>query len=71
MNKAVKYGLVASLVWICVKMGALALSLSLYDIKYFGLLNMFLLTFVITWSIYSTNERKQKVIYWWTLKTVC
>jgi hypothetical protein len=52
MNKAVKYGLIASLVWIAVKMGALALSISLYDIKYFGLFNMFLLTFVITWSIY-------------------
>ena len=52
MNKAVKYGLIASLVWIAVKMGALALSISLFDIKYFGLFNMFLLTFVITWSIY-------------------
>jgi len=39
-------------------MGALALSISLYDIKYFGLLNMFLLTFVITWSIYK-NKRIQ------------
>ena len=58
MNKAVKYGLIASLVWICVKMGALALSISLYDIKYFGLLNMFLLTFVITWSIYK-HKRTQ------------
>ena len=58
MNKAVKYGLIASLVWIAVKMGALALSISLYDIKYFGLLNMFLLTFVITWSIYK-HKRAQ------------
>jgi hypothetical protein len=58
MNKSVKYGLIASLVWIAVKMGALALSISLYDIKYFGLLNMFLLTFVITWSIYK-NKRTQ------------
>jgi hypothetical protein len=58
MNKSVKYGLIASLVWIAVKMGALALSISLYDIKYFGLLNMFLLTFVITWSIYK-NKRIQ------------
>ncbi len=58
MNKSVKYGLIASLVWIAVKMGGLALSISLYDIKYFGLLNMFLLTFVITWSIYK-NKRIQ------------
>lgn len=58
MNKAVKYGLIASLVWIAVKMGALALHISLYDIKYFGLLNMFLLTFVITWSIYK-HKRTQ------------
>ncbi len=56
MNKSIKYGLIASLVWICVKMGALALSISLYDIKYFGLLNMFLLTFVITWSIYKQKQ---------------
>lgn len=52
MNKAVKYGLITSVIWISVKMGALALHISLYDIKFFGLLNMFLLTFVITWSIY-------------------
>ena len=58
MNQSVKYGLIASLVWIAVKMGALALSISLYEIKYFGLLNMFLLTFVITWSIYK-NKRTQ------------
>jgi hypothetical protein len=58
MNKSVKYGLIASLVWIAFKMGALALSISLYEIKYFGLLNMFLLTFVITWSIYK-NKRIQ------------
>lgn len=58
MNKSVKYGLIASLVWIAVKMSALALSISLYEIKYFGLLNMFLLTFVITWSIYK-NKRTQ------------
>ncbi|MEY4658661.1 MAG: DUF4199 domain-containing protein [Crocinitomicaceae bacterium] len=56
MNKAVKYGLFASLVWIAVKMGALALGISLYDIKYFGLLNMFLLTFIITWSIYKHKQ---------------
>lgn len=56
MNKAVKYGLLASLVWICVKMVALALGISLYDIKYFGLLNMFLLTFIITWSIYKHKQ---------------
>ena len=58
MNKAVKYGLIASLIWIAVKMGALALGISLYDIKYFGLLNMFLLTFIITWSIYK-HKRAQ------------
>ncbi|MFM6933869.1 MAG: DUF4199 family protein [Flavobacteriales bacterium] len=56
MNKAVKYGLIASAVWITVKMSALALGISLYDIKYFGLLNMFLLTFVITWSIYKQKQ---------------
>ena len=60
MNKAIKYGLIASLIWICVKMGALAFSVSLYDIKYFGLLNMFLLTFVITWSIYKQKRTESE-----------
>ncbi len=58
MKLPVKVGLIFALIWIAVKMTALAFSFSLDNITVFVFINMFLLTTAIAYSLYMIKRKE-------------